>query len=658
MSREEDIGANFGIQKGDPTFGGFDLSDVGDAVSDAADAVADVATSAVDRIGDAGHEIGAVLQSLAPIISMIPGYGTVIGAAFYAAGAIAAKQPIDAALIGTTSMVIPAGVPRISFDGAASVAEDMAHGRNAFGSVIDTCRRFAAQSGPQAEAAFNAGLAVGRGQKIDQAALAAGHAYAVSQGPGAVAAFDVGAGIAQNEGADQVLIAIGHDYAAAMGGPLAAGAFDTGIALGMGKTLQEAGYSGLRAFIAGNDGAERVYKFVEACSRAHNLAEVVGATGDALADTGALQLAVTKILTSDLAEELKGKLTSAGGVIDSETLRHKVEPYVRAIAADPEWLQESAAAMVTDQAEEIFARTAMALMRGRTGHVDEATFQTIMSHVGEDDTEGSNDSARTANNDLVSQSVAILAGDGMARLRRSKEPDVRWRRGYDIGTSVSYGKSASGPGQDAIRATLAGSVTKTRGFDAARAYQYGRGVVSVTGPIRPDFSDRTPLQQRLHDLQVRGGQMAAADPTLAVVRAGTFAWLMGFDVAIATCAGTTDSGQGQAAVRADVVTDLIAIDPIYGPDGGTGFDVGQAMQHGISKMRLAAAVPAGDPRFAAGQIAIHGIAGSSLSQDQKAMIASTIAASSVAARAGAATTLVALHRGPFRRLWDFLFGGF
>jgi hypothetical protein len=105
------------------------------------------------------------------------------------------------------------------------------------------------------------------------------------------------------------------------------------------------------------------------------------------------------------------------------------------------------------------------------------------------------------------------------------------------------------------------------------------------------------------------------------------------------------------------VNNLTAVSLVYGLDAGQGFDVGQAMQHGKTKMgSLGVAVPT-DPRSAAGQTAIHGIAGSSITPDQKAQVATTVAASSATARAAAATTIVQVTPGPFTRLWRFFFGG-
>src|SRR6185295_2451696 len=68
----------------------FDLDKYTDAVSDA-----------VDAIGDAGDLIGGILKSVSPLLGMVPGIGTAFSVAVYAAGAIAAKDSITDAMIGT-----------------------------------------------------------------------------------------------------------------------------------------------------------------------------------------------------------------------------------------------------------------------------------------------------------------------------------------------------------------------------------------------------------------------------------------------------------------------------------------------------------------------------------------------------------------------------
>src|SRR5580765_6240832 len=112
---------------------GWGLDDLTDAVSDI-----------VDEIGDAGDVIGGILKSISPFLAAIPGIGTAFAVAVYAAGAIAAKDKITDAMIGTASAAMTPGIPRIAFDGATNITRDVAEGRSVQDSALSACRQAAA----------------------------------------------------------------------------------------------------------------------------------------------------------------------------------------------------------------------------------------------------------------------------------------------------------------------------------------------------------------------------------------------------------------------------------------------------------------------------------------------------------------------------------
>src|SRR3954469_671100 len=133
----------------------------------------DAVSDALDAINDAGDLIGGILKSISPLLGMVPGIGTAFSVAVYAAGAIAARDSITDAMIGTASAAMPPGVPRIAFDGAVSISRDVVDGRSVTDSAIDACRH-AAQSagGAPAAAAFDAGVAVLKGGPVDERIIA------------------------------------------------------------------------------------------------------------------------------------------------------------------------------------------------------------------------------------------------------------------------------------------------------------------------------------------------------------------------------------------------------------------------------------------------------------------------------------------------------
>src|SRR5882762_485419 len=120
------------------------------------DTYTNAASDLIDTIGEAGDLIGGILKSVAPFLGTIPGIGTAFAVAVYAAGAIAAKDKITDAMIGTASAAMPPGIPRIAFDAATDITRDVAEGRNVQDSAIRACRQAADKvGGSAAVAAFD-----------------------------------------------------------------------------------------------------------------------------------------------------------------------------------------------------------------------------------------------------------------------------------------------------------------------------------------------------------------------------------------------------------------------------------------------------------------------------------------------------------------------
>jgi hypothetical protein len=324
----------------------FDLDNYTDAVSDA-----------VDAIGDAGDLIGGILKSVSPLLGMVPGIGTAFSVAVYAAGAIAAKDSITDALIGTASAAMPPGVPRIAFDGAVSVSRDVVEGRPVTDSVIEACRH-AAQSagGAPAAAAFDSGVAVLKGGPVDQRIIDRGRAFALEGGGQAAAAsYDAGVSIARGRGADQVVIDVARGYIQQVGGPVALAAFDTGVALAYAKTLREAAYEGLHTLVRGNDGIEMILNFIEKVGRAKSL--------------GA---GVQQLLESDLAEDFLQAIHQYVPTPNVAAIERELQPYTDFFRDHPELLKLASGDLAAQwEIDEAIVRAAQALMRSGDGRRDE-----------------------------------------------------------------------------------------------------------------------------------------------------------------------------------------------------------------------------------------------------------------------------------------------
>ncbi len=105
------------------------------------------------------------------------------------------------------------------------------------------------------------------------------------------------------------------------------------------------------------------------------------------------------------------------------------------------------------------------------------------------------------NDALAARGRAIASADSRVAAARAVGTSPEWQRGFDIGTIVSKGNSASGPGQDAVLASLT-TVPAKSGFLAARAQQYaltreGGGALTQGGNVQASDSDDGPAIPRV-----------------------------------------------------------------------------------------------------------------------------------------------------------------
>lgn len=317
--------------------------------------VVDNVEDVVDAVSDAGAEIGHVLKFIAPIVALWPGIGTAVSIALSAAAAYACGDPIDKAAVDLASNAIPGGVPRAVFNTGADVTRAAVRGEDIKAATIRGMRSVASSAGGErAVAAFDTGLAVARGQKIQDATWRLARENAKNGGTATLAAFDAGAAIANGGDVEDVAVAVARDYAATAGGPLAAAAFDGGLAIARGQSLQEAGFASLKAFAAGNDLTERALNFADKMARAARRGE-----------------SIEKVLVDELVEDVDrygGALVRSGAAESVKTyVATQLEPIIAAwpkLTAIPYFddLGSYALAEALGVAEEI-ARAAQAVMR-------------------------------------------------------------------------------------------------------------------------------------------------------------------------------------------------------------------------------------------------------------------------------------------------------
>lgn len=183
----------------------------------------------------------------------------------------------------------------------------------------------------------------------------------------------------------------------------------------------------------------------------------------------------------------------------------------------------------------------------------------------------------------------------------------------------------------------------------------GDMVKSIGRVLRTD--DRTFIDQ----MAAKGKSIADATPQIAAARAlnsdGRFRW--GFDIATGICQGMSLPGPGQTSWRVKLGPFSGGSGPSRNDNGSNeamqGFDVGQALQHGITKAAAnnqSAALAAQPPNVAAGMLLANGIAGSGSPGDVKVgVIAQTL--NNPGAQAGAAQ-VIAQKEGFFHKILSFL----
>lgn len=237
---------------------------IGNIFEDAWNGLEDVATSIVDDISDAGSAIGSVLKFVAPIIALVPGWGTAISVALEAAAAWASQDSLQDAIVEIVGGAMPGPVTRAAFDSAADVTKTALDGGDVGAAAIAAGRRAASSfGGKQGEAAYDVGLQVARGAKVSDASWALARSQVSQQGPAALAAFDAAVTIHNGGNALDATRAALRAYLETTGSAPTLVAFDMGVALAQGKSLQDAGFSALKNFVAGNTGLDRATNFAE-----------------------------------------------------------------------------------------------------------------------------------------------------------------------------------------------------------------------------------------------------------------------------------------------------------------------------------------------------------------------------------------------------------
>lgn len=466
-------------------------------------------------------------------------------------------------------------------------------------------------------------------------------------------AVDIGYDIGRGKPWSQAAIDLGRTQAMADGGPQAVGAFDAGIALGTGKGLQEAGFKLLGAWAAGTNSDERALSFIAAMAQATAEGKTIQQVLFAGAQTAFFSAVPAAQQAYVLEQAIQYFIAHPDEVVDPDTsaIADRLGIPIDAIRAAIVCLRQMADGTLvpdpgaTQQFNVIFAAN---VKTNATATGGASMFQAALGLP-------ELASSKLANDAYQAKGYALSQTDPVAMATRATNGNALWKRGYDIGTAITNGKSVDGPGQKALAATLL-DPNEVAGYQAAQKIQYqltlskASTMNTVTGLGR-----MIPLarQQQLDALQVTGAAQAQSNPTIAILRASdpNPLFTKGFDMAIAGCAGTSIGGNGQDAIRADLGT------YVGGGQAATqaqhGFDVGQSLAHGMTKASLGLVTLSANPAVAGGQMVVTGIAGGVQTPDQKAAIVQTVVTANPAVKAGAAATVPTVQKSFFQKVWDF-----
>lgn len=119
----------------------------------------------------AGKVIAQAIAIAAPLIGVIPGIGQGVAMALTAASALALGKPLDEALIDIAANAVPGGaLVKAAVTMAAGAARSLAAGDDVGDAGLAALRAGArAEGGDMAAAAFDAGVAIARGQALQEA---------------------------------------------------------------------------------------------------------------------------------------------------------------------------------------------------------------------------------------------------------------------------------------------------------------------------------------------------------------------------------------------------------------------------------------------------------------------------------------------------------
>jgi len=519
---------------------------------------------------DAVTTVALVVKAAAPFIGMIPGIGTVAGAALEFGGSLASGDRIDAALVASVRQLLPVKL-QPDYQRAVDLGYSIARGQKIGPATIDLARNeVTSKGGPAATAAFDAGIAIGSAQGLQDAGYAVFKNWLKNTDSETARILEF---------SDDVRIAAENHISVKdfLIGQARKEFFNLVPVAEQAYVLQKA----INYFLAHPremvtpdiaDLAQRIGVPVEAI-RAAIICLLKMADGSLLVDPlTARQFTAVTAIPSNLARDIK-KFTTKN---DSLALQGA------AIAA---------------------ADSQITALRNSTSYPPQITTNAEWRKGFDIGTAASHGySAPSPDQDAI----------------RSSLPTISQYNGFNAARAQQYNFSK-----------LKTAVTKitTKSTAGSNIYTGGNFMYTTTAVLVQD-------QTKNNDYAAKGMVFASQDSRISAARSLSTdpLWIRGFDVAIGMTIGGryTANGPGQTAVKTSLssaagIHQAGIHQPLY-----SGFDVGQALAYGINKEYWSAqdaikTKSISNPTVAAGALVASGLSGSGQSVEQKTATLTTIA---------------------------------
>jgi hypothetical protein len=385
----------------------------------------------------AGKQLALVIKAAAPFIAMIPGIGTGISMAITAGAGLASGDRIDTVTLNAIETAIPEN-HKATFRKTVDISYAAARGQRIDKLAIELLRKEAGEKGgPEAQAVFDAGLAVGTGKGLQDAGFKL-----------------MGAWVKGDDSASARAIQFGLDVREAAAQGLTVKEF----------LIRQA----QKEFFRRVPAAEQVYVLADAIKYflAHP-EEVVNPQYADLAERLGIPIEAIRAAIICIMQMADGSLGVNPETAPAFATRYSLEMAMRdtVSAASHKASQYLSNKLTTGSASQSSKGTSV-IMANTWQSLGKVKIAAGLTTV-----------AQNELNTLASRGARIAAQSGILSAARQLQPEGQFRQGFDIGVGTATGNAIPGSGHDRIRSLLlpenGGTREAVQGFDTAAALAWG-----------------------------------------------------------------------------------------------------------------------------------------------------------------------------------------